>query len=552
MTLLPVVDRELRVASRRRWSYLGRSVAAALALLVVAWFLILERSLSLNQLGKQLFGVTTFFAGLFAYLCGAVYSADSLSVERREGTLGLLFLTDLKGYDVLLGKLAASSLSCTFHLVASLPVMAVAILLGGVTFGEYGRMVAFLVNLLGCSLSLGILASTMTADSKRAAAITLAFLLGLAGLMPALGGITYWLGWKFDIGSSTEREVFVSTLFLWETPVTGFFGAFDSEYSSQPRLYLGSMAYMAVVSLLALALGAFRLPRIWQEKTGSTERRGLKGWIENRRWPTAASRAAWRARLLLESPLVWLSGRYWMRGASVWIFLGVAAVIFGIFGLEIGKDWFEQPTFITTSILIHLGLKMWIAAESPRQFHEDRRSGGMELLLSTPMSVSDLVEGRLRAIRRQFEYPLLLVLAVDAVFLFTGIRWGLDNSRDEWTAFWVSRMLLLVADAYAMAWSGMWIGMKVSGNRTTGHVLLRILVLPWLIVAVVMTFVGLLSAGGSTFFTSFGFVGAIVCWVLLCVANNVYWLTSAQRQLTESFRDLGIARPGEKKLSPSA
>ena len=80
-------------------------MAAALALLVVAWFLILERSLSLNQLGKQLFGVTTFFAGLFAYLCGAVYSADSLSVERREGTLGLLFLTDLKGYDVLLGNL---------------------------------------------------------------------------------------------------------------------------------------------------------------------------------------------------------------------------------------------------------------------------------------------------------------------------------------------------------------------------------------------------------------------------------------------------------------
>lgn len=176
----------------------------------------------------------------------------------------------------------------------------------------------------------------------------------------------------------------------------------------------------------------------------------------------------------------------------------------------------------------------------------------MELLLSTPMSVSDLVEGRLRAIRRQFEYPVLTVLAVDVIFLFSGIRWGSDNSRGEWTAFWVSRMLLLVADAYAMAWSGMWIGMKVGGNRTTGHVLLRIIVLPWLIVAAVMTFVGLISLGGSNFFSAFGFVGAVVCWVLLCLGNNVYWLSSANRQLTQSFRDLGIARPGEKKLSAGA
>ena len=35
-------------------------------------------------------------------LCAMRNTADSLSAEKREGTLGLLFLTDLRGYDVVL------------------------------------------------------------------------------------------------------------------------------------------------------------------------------------------------------------------------------------------------------------------------------------------------------------------------------------------------------------------------------------------------------------------------------------------------------------------
>jgi ABC-type transport system involved in multi-copper enzyme maturation permease subunit len=551
MTVLPVVDRELRVASRRRWSYWGRSVAAAVVLLVVAWFVVVERSLSLNQFGHQLFGVTTFLAAAFALLAGVIYTADSMAIERRDGTLGLLFLTDLKGYDVLFGKMAASSLGCLFHLVASFPIMAIAILMGGVTAGEYLRMMALLFNVVFCSLSLGMLASTLSPDSKRAAALALAFVVALAGLMPALGGIVYWLGWKLDVPEEVRDRYFAEG-FGWESPVVAYFGAFDNAYGSRPMAYQFGMAYVGVVALLALALSAFRLPRIWQDKSSAVARRGFHGRIENLRWPDVAARAAWRTRLLESSPMVWLSGRYWMRGVSVWILLAVCAVIFGIFGLEIGKEWFEAPTFITTSILVHLALKLWIASEAPRQFHDDRRSGGMELLLSTPLMVEEIVEGRMRAIQRQFGGPIFLVLVVDVVFLLTGIKWGSDNSAGEWSLFWVSRMILLVLDAYAMGWSGMWIGMKVSGNRTTGHVLLRIVIVPWLVVAVLLTFVGLLSISGSSPFSGSGFPGALVLWLLLCTFNDIFWLATARRHLLASFRDLGTSRPGEKKSVPPA
>ena len=61
-----------------------------------------------------------------------------MSEEKREGTLGLLFLTDLKGYDVVAGKLVANSLNGFYALMAILPVVALALLMGGLTGMQVG------------------------------------------------------------------------------------------------------------------------------------------------------------------------------------------------------------------------------------------------------------------------------------------------------------------------------------------------------------------------------------------------------------------------------
>ncbi|HTH48179.1 MAG TPA: ABC transporter permease subunit, partial [Candidatus Limnocylindria bacterium] len=170
MTVLPVVERELRVASRRGATYWARTGAALTALLVSAWILLLQQqSMAPGLMGKVLFTTLSFISFLFAAFAGVTYSADSVSAEKREGTLGLLFLTDLRGHDVTLGKLAASSLGAVYSLLAALPVLALALLLGGVTGGEYWRMVLLLLNVLLFSLSLGLLMSVLSSDSKRAA-----------------------------------------------------------------------------------------------------------------------------------------------------------------------------------------------------------------------------------------------------------------------------------------------------------------------------------------------------------------------------------------------
>src|SRR6185503_20007720 len=106
--------------------------------------------------------------------------------ERREGTLGLLFLTDLKSYDVVTGKLAASSINSFFGLLAVFPVLSLAMLAGGITVGEFWRMALALSSTLALSLTAGLAVSARNVAERRAIVGTTLLLAGISGGLPLL------------------------------------------------------------------------------------------------------------------------------------------------------------------------------------------------------------------------------------------------------------------------------------------------------------------------------------------------------------------------------
>src|ERR1051326_7778994 len=133
MTFLPIVARELRVAARRRGTYGARLGAALAALAIGCWIMLMPQWRAPQTLGMALFVALSIIAYVYSLLAGIFTTADCLSEEKREGTMGLLFLTDLKGYDIVLGKLAATSLNAFYGMLAIFPVMAIPLLAGGVT-----------------------------------------------------------------------------------------------------------------------------------------------------------------------------------------------------------------------------------------------------------------------------------------------------------------------------------------------------------------------------------------------------------------------------------
>ena len=129
-----VVGRELRVAARRRSTYWTRAVAVLLGTLLLVWMLEISSAFAAPaQAGRALFGVLAFCAWLSCVFAGVFLTADCLSEEKREGTLGLLFLTDLRARDIMVGKLVATSVNGLYGIVALLPVLGIAMFLGGVS-----------------------------------------------------------------------------------------------------------------------------------------------------------------------------------------------------------------------------------------------------------------------------------------------------------------------------------------------------------------------------------------------------------------------------------
>src|SRR5688572_6988412 len=163
MILLPVVSRELAVQARRRSTYRMRASVAALAC-VIAFIMIGVTSASLppNQQGKLLFSGLSVLAVVYCSLVGPLVTADSLSAGKRDGTVGILFLTDLNGYDIIFGKLFSSSMQAAYGVQTVVPLMSFALLFGGITPGGVARTALVLSNTLFFSLAAGMLVSTIS------------------------------------------------------------------------------------------------------------------------------------------------------------------------------------------------------------------------------------------------------------------------------------------------------------------------------------------------------------------------------------------------------
>ena len=484
MTFLPIVARELRVAARRPVTYWVRSGAALAILGLGAWLFLMMRRESPHQIAKGLFWVMTGGAVFYCLLSGVWFTADCLSREKREGTLGLLFLTDLKGYDVVLGKLAATSLNCLYAALAIVPMLALPLLMGGVALGEFGRMALVLINTLFFSLALGIAVSALSRSPRRAMDITFVLLLFLTALLPALGA------WRAAVASSTE----VGRGWLLPSVGFGYSRALDPVYKARPHEFWWSLAVIHGLGWLFLLLASAFVPRAWQERPAGA--RALRWRARWQQWiyGCAADRTGFRQRLLDRGAYCWLASRVRLRPALIWAVLGLIACGWLWGWARVGRDWLSEGTYLMSGFLLCVVLKILFGLDAGRQLAEDRSAGTLELLLTTPLTVQDVLRGQRLALRRQFQGPVIVVLLVCLLFMLFGMTDTTSQLEPEyrtlWFLMWTAVMVMLVADLDGLYWLGMWKGLTARNPaRAAAGNLASILLLPWVALALVV-FVG--------------------------------------------------------------
>src|SRR5215475_14356862 len=99
MDSLPIITRELRRLSRRPMTYRVRTGTGLAAALIGLGVLTVSVSAGANPatLGRNLFAALALLALGFGLLAGPILTADCISEEKRLGTLGMMFLTNLTG-----------------------------------------------------------------------------------------------------------------------------------------------------------------------------------------------------------------------------------------------------------------------------------------------------------------------------------------------------------------------------------------------------------------------------------------------------------------------
>src|SRR6185295_7990969 len=155
MQFLSVAWRELRVAARKRSCFRVRMFTSVIALLVAGfdlWFVTLFGSRPIS--GEHLFRALSLVTLICACVAGPALTADCVNEERNNGTLGFLFLTNLRAISISLGKLAGHGTLALYALVSIVPVMALPAILGGTDAASLAKTALVLGVTLFLSLTL--------------------------------------------------------------------------------------------------------------------------------------------------------------------------------------------------------------------------------------------------------------------------------------------------------------------------------------------------------------------------------------------------------------
>jgi len=187
--------------------------------------------------------------------------------------------------------------------------------------------------------------------------------------------------------------------------------------------------------------------------------------------------------------------------------------------------------------------KIWFVSEAGRQLLEERKQGSLELVLSTSLTVPEILRGQRLALQRQFQGPLIVTLTVFALLtIATAQNLKTEPDMTFWITVWLSGIVMILADLAALYWVGMWQALVAKHpNRATSATAARILILPWLgfLLACV-----LLPLGNNRIESPGKFL--LTLWFVLGLAADIGFGALARYKLITEFRRVAAQRTAPK------
>jgi outer membrane protein assembly factor BamB/ABC-type transport system involved in multi-copper enzyme maturation permease subunit len=452
----PVFAKEMVEMARRKRYYFNRVFFGAVLLFTLFMVYITgswrymggsdDSIQAMAALSESMFIAASSVQYAAVYLFVPLFVCGVIASEREEKTLDLLFTTQLRDREIVLGKLLSRLAALVMLILCAMPVMSLIMLLGGIDFGWVWRVMA---STLLASIFVGAHAIYFSAITKSpsgalvrtyfwlgvfllaipgAGAIivssfvrnlrdidlvayyfgSLAFLHPLGSFMPALVGELYdgmtrmlspwWPGaakWFFPF--TFLLPLLWSMFVIWRAVC---------RLRLQPTIFGGLMLKLPVISHF----------REWRHHRQERRRRG-RGLAHASRWlyVIPITNPLW-----LRSRVARVYDREGHIGRLQWATWGLAAAFLLLVVVVETRSIHQDEcaiTFLVIAWLAFLGLTIVIAGMS---LTADRRRGLLELVLATPLTGREIIDGTLLAVWQHLRRLYWLIVVLGMLFVVTG------------------------------------------------------------------------------------------------------------------------------------
>jgi ABC-type transport system involved in multi-copper enzyme maturation permease subunit len=392
----------------RRWqTYAARSafVALLLAGLTVGWGLRigLDHLPTINDLanvGEVFFFVVVGTQLAVVLVAAPAAAAGAVCLDRANGSLLPLLVADVSAAQIILGKLTARLAGVLGYVFCALPVLALAILLGGVVPEAVlgATCVTVGVAVLGCSLAL-----TLSVWGRRAHEVLLVnylfWTLTLAPYPTLL--LASWIG----LGAVPAWAEMINPFCLAFAPyLSPGVWSLEADFA-----FLGACLFFSA-QLVVVAIGTLRPVALgWLGPSGQPRSRWWVRW----QWPNLL---AWVGPPLDFNPVLW---RDWNRNrptgwvAAAWLGYALLALVGSAVGVVTGLSeltgaW-GWPAWgpLVNALQVSVGM-LFVSVTAVTGLAEERARRSMDVLLTTPLPTASIVWGKWWGAYRVV--PLLAVL----------------------------------------------------------------------------------------------------------------------------------------------
>jgi ABC-type transport system involved in multi-copper enzyme maturation permease subunit len=398
----PIFAREWLTVPRRSRHYMIRSayLGALWVLGVTAW----QATVGWNQtatlgdtarFGLLLFQIYAFVQLTLLLFFSALSAAGAVSQEKDRRTFVLLLMTDLRNYEIVLGKLFGSLLQILLLLAGTVPAFALLLLLGGVAPEQVAQAVLILTATAIAAGSLGGLIALWREKTFQVLALTVLFLILYLCVVRGVSILP-------AVIPSVDRST-VAAAQRWLDPFQALQSVLESETTrSGISAAYGFTFVMLAVTVLLNVWGIVRL-RVWNPSGEPIMQRERPEDVEAEEKDRARAHAAPGAlRQVWANPILWREvatrayGRRVILVKAAYFIVLALICYYALAPLVAG----ERIDYAAARGLLPIGILslLLVSAQAVTAITSERDTGALDLLLVTDLTPKEFIFGKLLGI----------------------------------------------------------------------------------------------------------------------------------------------------------